>query len=98
MFDVPIDLDWFVVGEAIIGTHPLTNALITLFFLRPYRRALRKIFPTFNRENHCRLLNRYYNSVHDADNVRPTTVANGSLVNVFVDPKDNSVTAIYSFK
>lgn len=43
MFDVPLDLGWFVVGEAIIALHPLTNALITLVLLRPYREALRRL-------------------------------------------------------
>uniref|UniRef100_A0A1I8ASW6 G_PROTEIN_RECEP_F1_2 domain-containing protein n=1 Tax=Steinernema glaseri TaxID=37863 RepID=A0A1I8ASW6_9BILA len=45
MFSVEIDIRWFIIGEAIIGAHPLSNALITLFLLRPYRRALRKIYP-----------------------------------------------------
>uniref|UniRef100_A0A0R3RRU8 G_PROTEIN_RECEP_F1_2 domain-containing protein n=1 Tax=Elaeophora elaphi TaxID=1147741 RepID=A0A0R3RRU8_9BILA len=35
---------WFTVGEAIIGIHPLSNALINLILLRPYRRALRKMW------------------------------------------------------
>lgn len=76
--------------------HPLTNALITLFFLRPYRRALRKMFPALNRENQCRLLNRCYNSIHDPENIRhcENLMNSGSLINVLMDPKDNSVTAV----
>ena len=45
MFDVDIPLLWFVVGEGIIALHPLSNALITLLLLRPYREALKKISP-----------------------------------------------------
>ncbi|CAD5211899.1 unnamed protein product [Bursaphelenchus okinawaensis] len=48
MFNVEINLNWFVFGEAIIGAHPLTNALTTLLLLRPYRRAFKKIYPYFN--------------------------------------------------
>lgn len=49
MLDVEIDLKYFVIGEAIIGVHPLTNALTTLFFLRPYRKAFKKIYPYLSR-------------------------------------------------
>jgi hypothetical protein len=45
MFDVDIPLNFFIVGEGIIALHPLSNALITLFLLRPYREALKKITP-----------------------------------------------------
>lgn len=96
MFDVQIELNWFVIGEAIIGMHPLTNALITLFFLRPYRRALRKLFPMLNRENHCCLLNCCYNSIHDPKNLRQDgEIINnsGSLINVMANQKD-SVTGV----
>ncbi|EJD74195.1 hypothetical protein LOAG_18451 [Loa loa] len=37
-------MTWFIVGEAIIGIHPLSSALINLFLLRPYRRALKKMW------------------------------------------------------
>lgn len=45
MFNININLKWFVISEAIIALHPLTNALTTLLFLRPYRRAFKKICP-----------------------------------------------------
>jgi hypothetical protein len=45
MFDVDIPLNFFIIGEGIIALHPLSNALITLFLLRPYREALKKIRP-----------------------------------------------------
>ncbi|KHN87724.1 hypothetical protein Tcan_12200 [Toxocara canis] len=44
MFSIDLDMIWFIVGEAIIGVHPLSNAMIALTLLRPYRRALRKIW------------------------------------------------------
>uniref|UniRef100_A0A8R1U1W7 Uncharacterized protein n=1 Tax=Onchocerca volvulus TaxID=6282 RepID=A0A8R1U1W7_ONCVO len=44
MFSIDIDMIWFTVGEAIIGIHPLSNALINLILLRPYRRALWKMW------------------------------------------------------
>ncbi|KAK6105034.1 putative integral membrane protein [Brugia pahangi] len=44
MCSVDINMIWFTVGEAIIGIHPLSNALINLILLRPYRRALRKMW------------------------------------------------------
>ncbi|VDN03339.1 unnamed protein product [Thelazia callipaeda] len=44
MFSIDLDMIWFIVGEAIIGIHPLSNALINLFLLRPYRQALRKMW------------------------------------------------------
>ncbi|MFH4981175.1 hypothetical protein AB6A40_007884 [Gnathostoma spinigerum] len=44
MFSIDLDMTWFIVGEAIIGMHPLSNAMITLTLLRPYRRALRKLY------------------------------------------------------
>lgn len=63
MFNIEIDLRWFVIGEAIIGMHPLTNALITLFFLRPYRRGLKRIYPALSRNLLWKNDNRYYNSI-----------------------------------
>ncbi|KAI6184447.1 G-PROTEIN-RECEP-F1-2 domain-containing protein [Aphelenchoides bicaudatus] len=45
MFGVEIDLQWFVISEAIIALHPLTNSVTTLFLLRPYRRAFKKVYP-----------------------------------------------------
>lgn len=44
MFSIDLDMIWFITGEAIIGIHPLSNALINLILLRPYRRALRKMY------------------------------------------------------
>uniref|UniRef100_A0AAF5PYC2 Uncharacterized protein n=3 Tax=Wuchereria bancrofti TaxID=6293 RepID=A0AAF5PYC2_WUCBA len=44
MCSIDIDMIWFTIGEAIIGIHPLSNALINLILLRPYRRALRKMW------------------------------------------------------
>lgn len=49
IFDIELEMHWFVIGEAIIGFHPLTNASITLLFLRPYRRAFKRLFPQLNR-------------------------------------------------
>lgn len=43
MFDVDIQMIWFIIGEGIIALHPLSNALTTLFLLRPYREALKKV-------------------------------------------------------
>ncbi|CAK5029260.1 unnamed protein product [Meloidogyne enterolobii] len=43
MYDVDIPLVWFIVGEGIISLHPLSNALITLILLRPYREAFKKL-------------------------------------------------------
>ena len=45
MFDVEIELHWFVIGESIIALHPASNALTTLLLLRPYRRAFRRMLP-----------------------------------------------------
>ncbi|KAI1718501.1 7 transmembrane receptor (rhodopsin family) domain-containing protein [Ditylenchus destructor] len=80
MFNVEIDLQWFVIGEAIIGMHPLTNALITLVFLRPYRRAFKKICPAFehspwNRKEAC------YDSIHQ-DPVEPGENGHSAAVSV----------------
>lgn len=61
MMDVEIDLNWFVFGEAIIGMHPLTNALTTLLLLRPYRRAFKKICPYFKKNS----FRRRYDSIHE---------------------------------
>uniref|UniRef100_A0A915DNG2 G protein-coupled receptor n=1 Tax=Ditylenchus dipsaci TaxID=166011 RepID=A0A915DNG2_9BILA len=79
MFNVEIDLRWFIIGEAIIGTHPLTNALITLLFLRPYRRAFKRICPLF-KQNAWKT--RCYNSIQQdpfiiAADLADTTEANG---------------------
>ena len=41
VFSMEIDMIWFIIGEAIIGLHPLAYALINLTLLRPYRRALK---------------------------------------------------------
>ncbi|KAF7634052.1 hypothetical protein Mgra_00006577 [Meloidogyne graminicola] len=43
MYDVDIPLIWFIIGEGIISLHPLSNALITLILLRPYREAFKKL-------------------------------------------------------
>uniref|UniRef100_A0AC34RLM6 G-protein coupled receptors family 1 profile domain-containing protein n=1 Tax=Panagrolaimus sp. JU765 TaxID=591449 RepID=A0AC34RLM6_9BILA len=59
IFHVEIDVKWFIVGEAIIGAHPLTNALTT-FFLRPYRKAFKQISP-FSKAS----LARKYDSIQD---------------------------------
>lgn len=45
MFNVEIDLKWFIISEAVIALHPLTNSLTTLLLLRPYRRAFKKVCP-----------------------------------------------------
>ncbi|VDN53910.1 unnamed protein product [Dracunculus medinensis] len=44
IFSIDLNMIWFIVGEAIIGVHPLSNGLITLTLLRPYRRAFKKLF------------------------------------------------------
>ncbi|KAH7668084.1 hypothetical protein AAVH_43081, partial [Aphelenchoides avenae] len=72
MFDVAIDLRWFVIGEAIIGFHPLTNALVTLFFLRPYRRAFKRIYPYFGK-NSFSYSSRRYDSVETTQNINGHT-------------------------
>ncbi|KAH7705019.1 hypothetical protein AAVH_27784 [Aphelenchoides avenae] len=79
MFDVAIDLQWFVVGEAIIGFHPLTNALITLFFLRPYRRAFRKLYPHFGKYSMSMSRGKYDSIENTINNINgPTSV--GTIV------------------
>ncbi|KAI6226223.1 G-PROTEIN-RECEP-F1-2 domain-containing protein [Aphelenchoides fujianensis] len=45
MFGININMEWFVLGEAVIALHPLTNSLTTLLLLRPYRKAFKKICP-----------------------------------------------------
>uniref|UniRef100_A0A7E4W2V8 G_PROTEIN_RECEP_F1_2 domain-containing protein n=1 Tax=Panagrellus redivivus TaxID=6233 RepID=A0A7E4W2V8_PANRE len=61
IFHVEIDVRWFIVGEAIIGAHPLTNALTT-FLLRPYRRAFKQISPWPQATTIRR-----YDSIHEND-------------------------------
>uniref|UniRef100_A0A914CMW6 G-protein coupled receptors family 1 profile domain-containing protein n=1 Tax=Acrobeloides nanus TaxID=290746 RepID=A0A914CMW6_9BILA len=70
MFDVEIDLKWFVIGEAVIGFHPLTNALTTLFFLRPYRKAFKKTYPYFFRKSR---------SMRDYDNMQQTNLKQNEI-------------------
>ncbi|KAL3107189.1 hypothetical protein niasHT_004586 [Heterodera trifolii] len=79
MFDVSIELVWFVVGEAIISLHPLTNALITLFLLRPYREALKRIRPPFAQRIPLLLCSNSQRSTTTAnrsvyDSIGPTTI------------------------
>uniref|UniRef100_A0A0N5BH24 G_PROTEIN_RECEP_F1_2 domain-containing protein n=1 Tax=Strongyloides papillosus TaxID=174720 RepID=A0A0N5BH24_STREA len=44
LFGYQLDNSYFIFGDAIIGLHPLTNASTTLFLLKPYRKALKKLF------------------------------------------------------
>ncbi|KAI6194082.1 G-PROTEIN-RECEP-F1-2 domain-containing protein [Aphelenchoides besseyi] len=67
MFNIEINLEWFVIGEAIIAMHPLTNSLTTLLFLRPYRRAFKKICPYSILSRRSR---RRYDSIHETPNAQ----------------------------
>lgn len=105
MFNVEIDLKWFVIGEAIIAMHPLTNGLITLFFLRPYRRALKRIYPALGQNLLWKNNNRYYNSIeHHPKNgetisVKANNVTNHKLLEnnssvVFDEENETSTAAV----
>lgn len=96
MFHVEIDLRWFVIGEAIIGTHPLTNALITLFFLRPYRRALKRIYPALGRNLLWKNDNRCYNSIEQHPKAGYDNAAGGNMNNVSSHkPVENNSSVIF---
>lgn len=91
MFNVEINLRWFVIGEAIIAMHPLTNALITLFFLRPYRRALKHIYPALSQNILWKNDNRCYNSINQHLKVDETKDVNAKNAMNYKLSENNSI-------